>query len=104
MQWWRTNKSVAFCYGLHIVKDNLFTIPPLFAMIQKESGTDWKEMYRVFNMGHRLEIYTDSEAAQQMIELAHAMNIEAKIIGRVEESQVKKLTIISEKGTFEYFD
>ncbi|MEY2763588.1 MAG: hypothetical protein RLZZ205_12 [Bacteroidota bacterium] len=97
-------KVLHFVHGLHIVKDNLFNTPPLFAMIQKESGTDWKEMYRVFNMGHRLEIYTDSEAAQQMIELAHAMNIEAKIIGRVEESQVKKLTIISEKGTFEYFD
>lgn len=97
-------KVLHFVHGLHIVKDNLFTTPPLFAMIQKESGTDWKEMYRVFNMGHRLEIYTDSEAAQQMIELAHAMNIEAKIIGRVEESQVKKLTIISEKGTFEYLD
>ena len=79
-------------------------IPVLFNLIQRESGTDWKEMYRVFNMGHRLEIYTDETNASKMIEIARSMHIHAQIIGRVEDSQTKKLTIVTDKGTFEYND
>jgi phosphoribosylformylglycinamidine cyclo-ligase len=79
-------------------------IPVLFKLIQQESGTDWKEMYRVFNMGHRLEIYTDETNASGMIEIARSMNINAQVIGRVEESQSKKLTIATDNGTFEYYD
>lgn len=95
-------KVLHFVDNLHVIKDNLFELPPLFRMIQQESQTDWKEMYRVFNMGHRLEIFTNQEAAKQMIEIAKAFNLEAKIIGRVEKSDTKKLTIQSEFGTFEY--
>jgi phosphoribosylformylglycinamidine cyclo-ligase len=72
-------------------------------LIQSESGTDWKEMYRVFNMGHRMEIYTDAQSAQAMIQIAKEFNIEAQIIGRVEESESKKLTITGQNGTFEYY-
>lgn len=86
----------------HVIKDNLFPIPPLFKMIQEESGTDWKEMYKVFNMGHRLEVYLPKEKAQRVIEISQSFGIEAQIVGRVEASDHKHLTIISEKGTFEY--
>jgi len=97
-------KVLHFVQNVHVVKDNLFPVPPLFEMIQKESNTEWKEMYRVFNMGHRMEIYTDVESANEMIALAKTFNIEAQIIGRVEESLNKKLTIQTDRGTFEYND
>ena len=87
---------------LHIIKDNLFEVPELFQMIHKESKTDWKEMYKVFNMGHRMELYVPQEIAQEIISISKSFNIEAKIIGRVEGAPIKKLTIKSEFGTFEY--
>jgi phosphoribosylformylglycinamidine cyclo-ligase len=80
----------------------MFKFPPLFRMIQESSGTDWKEMYKVFNMGHRLEIYTNEKAAEEMIQIAKEFNIEAQIVGHVEASEKKQLTIKSEFGTFEY--
>ncbi len=86
----------------HVIKDNLFPIPPLFKMIQEESGTDWKEMYKVFNMGHRFEIYVSPENAARIIEISKSFNIDAQIVGRVEASDKKRLTIKSEKGLFEY--
>jgi phosphoribosylformylglycinamidine cyclo-ligase len=97
-------KVLHFIENVHVIKDQLLPIPALFNLIQRESGTDWKEMYRVFNMGHRLEIYTDETNASKMIEIARSMNIHAQIIGRVEGSQTKKLTIVTDKGTFEYND
>ena len=95
-------KVLHFTNKLHIVKDNMFALPPLFRMIQESSGTDWKEMYKVFNMGHRLEIYTNEKAANEMIQIAKEFNIEAQIVGHVEDSEKKQLTIKSEFGTFEY--
>ncbi|MBQ5688935.1 MAG: phosphoribosylformylglycinamidine cyclo-ligase [Bacteroidales bacterium] len=95
-------KVLHFTDKLHIVKDNMFALPPLFRMIQESSGTDWKEMYKVFNMGHRLEIYTNEKAAEEMIQIAKEFNIEAQIVGHVEASEKKQLTIKSEFGTFEY--
>lgn len=95
-------KVLHFIDNLHIIKDNFLAIPPLFNIIQEESKTDWSEMYKVFNMGHRLEIYLDQENAQEIIDIAKSFNIDAQTIGRVEASDVKKLTIISEKGQFEY--
>jgi len=95
-------KILHFVDQLHIVKDNLFVIPPLFALIQEESQTAWKEMYEVFNMGHRLEFYVPENTAKQIIEIANAFDVPAQIIGRVEASTEKKLTITSEKGTFVY--
>jgi phosphoribosylformylglycinamidine cyclo-ligase len=88
--------------GLHVIKDNLFPVPVLFQLIQEQSGTDWKEMYKVFNMGHRMELYVPEEIAMDIIAIAESFNIEAKIIGKVENSDKKQVTIISEKGTFEY--
>ena len=95
-------KVLHFTNSLHIVKDNMFKLPPLFRMIQESSGTDWKEMYKVFNMGHRLEIYTNEKAAEEMIQIAKEFNIEAQIVGHVEASEKKRLTIKSEFGSFEY--
>ena len=95
-------KVLHFTNKLHIVKDNMFALPPLFRMIQESSGTDWKEMYKVFNMGHRLEIYTNEKAAEEMIQIAKEFNIGAQIVGHVEASDKKQLTIKSEFGTFEY--
>jgi len=95
-------KVLHFVEDVHVIKDNLLQVPPLFKMIQQESKTDWQEMYRVFNMGHRLEIYTDSKSADRMIALASALHIDAKVIGRVESAPSKKLTIQSEYGTFVY--
>ena len=95
-------KVLHFTDKLHIVKDNMFALPPLFRMIQESSGTDWKEMYKVFNMGHRLEIYTNEKAAEEMIQIAKEFNIGAQIVGHVEASDKKQLTIKSEFGTFEY--
>lgn len=88
--------------GLHVVKDNLFDVPPLFKMIQEQSQTDWKEMYQVFNCGHRLEVYTDAATADDLIDIAGSFGVEARIIGRVEAGEGKKLTITSGYGTFEY--
>jgi phosphoribosylformylglycinamidine cyclo-ligase len=95
-------KVLHFVDNVHIVKDQLFGRPPLFELIQKESGTDWKEMYRVFNMGHRLEIYTDEITASGMMDISKSFGIEAQIVGRVEKSETKKLTIKQTNETFEY--
>lgn len=95
-------KILHFVDELHIIKDNLFDLPPVFKLIQQESGTSWKEMYQVFNMGHRMEIYTDKSTADKIISISNSFNIEAKIVGRVEDSMDKKLTISSIYGTFEY--
>ena len=97
-------KILHFVNGLHIIKDNLFPIPPLFAMIQKESGTDWREMYQVFNMGHRMEFYVPASIADEIISISESFGIPARVVGRVEayEEGSKKLTIVSENGTFEY--
>ena len=95
-------KILNFIDNLHIIKDNLFDIPPLFKLIQEESNTDPKEMYKVFNMGHRMEIYTDSNTANKVIEISNSYDIEAKIIGKVQSSKSKKLTINSELGNFDY--
>ena len=91
-----------FVNDVHVIKDQLFDCPPLFKLIQEQSGTDWKEMYKVFNMGHRMEIYTDAASAEAMIEIANSFGVEAQIVGRVEEGSGKHLTISSEFGTFEY--
>ena len=95
-------KVLHFVDKLHIVKDNMMELPPLFRMIQQASGTDWHEMYKVFNMGHRLEIYTDEKTALGMIEIAKQFNIESQIIGHVEASDKRRLTIKSKYGIFEY--
>ena len=87
---------------LHIIKDNMFEVPPLFKTIQEQSQTDWKEMYQVFNCGHRMEIYVPKEVAADIIEISESFGIEAQIVGRVEASDKKKLTISSQYGTFEY--
>jgi len=87
---------------VHVIKDNLFETPTLFDIIQKESGTDWKEMYRVFNMGHRMELYVDADVAADIIEISNSFGVDAKIVGRVEESDTKKLTIESAHGKFTY--
>ncbi|MBL7922705.1 MAG: phosphoribosylformylglycinamidine cyclo-ligase [Bacteroidia bacterium] len=93
-------KVMHFVDQLHVVKDNLFSLPPLFRIIQEQSGTDWKEMYQVFNMGHRMEFYVPQEIAADIIALSAGFNIEAKIVGRVEASAKKQLTIQSDQGTF----
>ncbi|WP_159468810.1 AIR synthase related protein [Dyadobacter sp. 3J3] len=95
-------KILHFIDNLHIIKDNLLPVPPLFRLIQEESKTSWQEMYKVFNMGHRLEVYLSEENAARVIEISQSFGIEAQIIGRVEASPVKKLTITSEAGTFYY--
>ena len=95
-------KVLNFVDNLHIVKDDLFEIPPLFKMIQKESGTNWREMYQVFNMGHRMEIYVDKKYADEIISISKSFNVDAKIIGKVEDSDIKKLTISTKAGKFIY--
>ncbi len=95
-------KILHFVEDLHIIKDNMFEIPPLFKLIQQESKTDWKEMYQVFNCGHRMEIYIPENIAQNIINISKSFGIDAKIIGRVEASDRKRLTINSEYGVFEY--
>ena len=97
-------KVLHFIDGLTVVKDNLFPTPPLFRLIQKESGTDWKEMYKVFNMGHRMEIYTDSETAAKVIEISRKYGVDAGILGRVESSAdgVSRVDLTSEHGHFIY--
>ncbi|MDO1499912.1 AIR synthase-related protein [Winogradskyella maritima] len=95
-------KILHFVDEHHIVKDNLFSIPPLFKLIQEQSKTDWKEMYQVFNCGHRMELYVNPKVADELIAISKSFNVDAQIIGRVEASSEKKLTIKSEYGTFEY--
>lgn len=95
-------KILHFVDNVHVIKDNLFPVPPLFKLIQEQSKTDWKEMYQVFNCGHRMEIYVPAEVAQDIIAISKSFNIDAQIVGRVEASATKKLTINSEYGTFEY--
>ena len=95
-------KVLHFVENKHIIKDNLFNTPIIFDLIQDESKTSWKEMYQVFNMGHRLEIYTDKLSAQKIIDISASFNLEAKIIGRVEDSKSNKLSISGDKGKFEY--
>ena len=95
-------KVLHFIKNLHIIKDNLFEIPKLFSLIQEESNTDWKEMYKVFNMGHRMELYVSEEISKDIIEISKSFNVDAKVIGRVESSDKKCLTIKSEKGCFVY--
>jgi phosphoribosylformylglycinamidine cyclo-ligase len=95
-------KILHFVENLHIIKDNMFEIPPLFKLIQEESKTDWKEMYQVFNMGHRMELYVPKEIADAIIKISKSFNVDAQIVGRVETATSKKLTIQSEMGEFEY--
>lgn len=95
-------KVLHFVENVHIIKDNLFPLPPLFKLIHEQSHTDYKEMYKVFNMGHRLEIYLPEEHAQEVINISKSFNIDAQIIGRVEAHEGKKVTIESEFGKFEY--
>lgn len=95
-------KVMHFVDGKHVVKDNLFPLPPLFRLIQKESGTDWAEMYKVFNMGHRLEVYVAPERAAEVVAVANSFDIDARVIGHVESAPSNHLTIKSEFGTFEY--
>ena len=95
-------KIMHFVENKHVIKDNLFPVPPLFELIQEQSGTDWAEMYKVFNMGHRMEIYLKPEHAGRVIEIANSFGIDAQIVGRVEDADANRLTIISDQGTFNY--
>ena len=95
-------KILHFVENVHVVKDNMFPIPPLFRTIQEQSGTDWKEMYKVFNCGHRFEVYLPQEYAQQVIDISRSFDIDAQIIGRIEPSDHTHLTIHSQYGVFEY--
>lgn len=95
-------KVLHFIENLHVIKDNLFPIPPLFKLIQEQSGTSWQEMYKVFNMGHRLEVYLEEKYAQRIIEISQSFGVDAQIIGRVEAAENKKVTIKSEFGEFVY--
>ncbi len=95
-------KVLHFINDIHVIKDNLFPVPPLFKLIHEQSGTSWQEMYKVFNMGHRFEIYADANAADGIIALAKSFNINAQVVGHVESYNGKKVTIHSEFGTFEY--
>lgn len=95
-------KVLHFAENVHVIKDNMFPVPPLFMMIQEQSGTDWKEMYKVFNMGHRFEIYTHPQVANEIISISKSFNIDAQIVGRVEHFNGKKLTIKKDNGIYEY--
>jgi phosphoribosylformylglycinamidine cyclo-ligase len=95
-------KVLHFVENVHVIKDNLFEVPPLFKMIKEQSGTDWKEMYKVFNMGHRMEIYTDQGSAEQMISISKSFGVDAKIVGRVEFSTQSQVTVETGSGTFIY--
>lgn len=95
-------KILHFVENLHIIKDNMFEIPPLFKLIQSESGTDWKEMYQVFNMGHRMELYVPAEIAESIIKISKSFKVDAQIVGRVEAAPSKKLTIKTAMGEFVY--
>ena len=95
-------KVMNFVENMHIVKDNMFPVPPLFQLIQEQSATPWEEMYKVFNMGHRLEVYLSPEHAEEVIAISKSFNIDAQVVGRVEESDKKELIIKSEFGEFIY--
>ncbi|MDR2382650.1 MAG: phosphoribosylformylglycinamidine cyclo-ligase [Prevotellaceae bacterium] len=95
-------KILHFIDNLHVIKDNLFSVPPLFELIRQESKTEWKEMYKVFNMGHRMEIYLPERYAAEVVAVSKSYAIDAQIVGRVEKSDSKKLTINTDNGTFEY--
>jgi len=95
-------KVLHFIDQLHVIKDNLFDVPPLFKLIHECSGTDWKEMYKVFNMGHRMEIYLNEKFANQVIQISKSFGVDAKVVGRVEKSTEKKVTNNSEFGEFAY--
>ena len=95
-------KVLHFVDKVHVIKDNMFDVPPLFKLIQEESGTDWKEMYQVFNMGHRMELYVSAEVASEIIAISESFNVNAQIIGRVEASEKKELTIQSKMGVYTY--
>ena len=95
-------KVLHFVDDVHVIKDNMFDVPPLFKLIQEQSGTDWKEMYKVFNMGHRMEIYINEEHADDIINISKEFGVDAKIIGRVEQNKGKKLTIKSPYGEYVY--
>jgi len=88
---------------VHVIKDNLFPVPPLFQLIQEQSGTSWEEMYKVFNMGHRMELYVPEAIAADIIAISKSFNIDAQIVGRMVAGAQKQVTIQSEKGTFQYF-
>jgi phosphoribosylformylglycinamidine cyclo-ligase len=96
-------KVLHFVDNVHVIKENLFPTPPLFDLIQKESNTDWKEMYKVFNMGHRMELYVKPDIAESIISISKSFDVDARIVGRVESSTDAKVTIKSDKGNFEYF-
>ena len=95
-------KILHFASDFHVIKDNMFDVPTLFDVIQKESNTSWQEMYKVFNMGHRMELYVEPEVAQEIIDISKSFGVDAQIIGRIEPSDAPKLTIISDKGEFHY--
>merc|ERR1719343_967131 len=97
-------KVLHFISGVHVVKDNLFPVPPIFKLIQQHSKTDWKEMYKVFNMGHRMEFYTDADTAEAIIDIARSFKIEAQVVGRVLDAKQgeKRVTVKSELGDFDY--
>lgn len=95
-------KVLHFVENKHVIKDNLFPVPPLFALIQKQSGTDWREMYKVFNMGHRMEIYVAPGDADAVVAIAREFGIDARVVGRIEDAPANRLTITGEYGTFEY--
>ena len=95
-------KILHFIDQLHVIKDNLFETPPLFSMIHQESGTDWREMYEVFNMGHRMELYVSAETAEEIISISQSFGVDAQIVGRVEAATEKQLTLNSPYGTFKY--
>ena len=95
-------KILHFIDELHVVKDNLFDTPPLFQLIQEQSGTDWKEMYQVFNMGHRMELYVPEAIANTLISISQSFGVDAQVVGRVETSPKKQLSILSPYGEFGY--
>jgi len=95
-------KVLHFVENLHIIKDNMFEIPPLFRLIQAESQTDWREMYQVFNMGHRMEIYCNPKYAQSIIDISQSFGVDAKVVGRVQGAAKASLKITSEIGEFKY--
>jgi phosphoribosylformylglycinamidine cyclo-ligase len=95
-------KVLHFIENLHVIKDNLFEVPPLFKLIQEQSATDWREMYKVFNMGHRMEIYVPEKHAGEIISISKSFDVDAKIIGRVENASSKKVTLKTAFGEFTY--
>jgi phosphoribosylformylglycinamidine cyclo-ligase len=91
-----------FVNGMHVIKDNMFPLPPLFRILHEQSGTPWEEMYKVFNMGHRFEIFTEEKYAGEIIRIASGFNLEARVVGHCEKASSNRLTIRSEFGSFEY--